>query len=87
MSLTDQQICDLKNVVTASSAILALAAAISWGMVAYWGWFQFGHTPLANLDIYMKWQARWNAIAAACAAFAALLQLSLPWFPLCRAFQ
>jgi hypothetical protein len=87
MNLSDKQICHLKDVVTILSAIFALLAAISWAVVAYWGWFEFGNTPMANLDIYLKWQARWNAVAAVCAAVAASLQLSLHWFPLCRAFE
>ena len=87
MSFSDQQICHLKDIVTYSSSGFALAAAIAWLVVAYWGWFDFRNTPLDKLDRYMKWQARCNAIAAVCAAIAALMQLSLAWFPVCRAFQ
>ena len=87
MNFSSEQVCQLKDVVTYSSAIFALLAAVSWGVVAYWGWFSFRNTALDQLDIYMKWQARWNAFAAACAAIAALMQLSLSWaFPACRAF-
>jgi hypothetical protein len=87
MHFSDQQICHLKDVVTVLSALLALAAAVSWGGATYWGWFRFMDTSPDQLDIYLKWQARCNAVAAACAAIAALMQLSLSWlFPVCRAF-
>jgi hypothetical protein len=86
MHLTGQQICQLKDVITYSSAILALLAAGFWGRATYWGWFDFVHTNLDQIQRYMARQARCNALAAACAALAALMQLSLSWFPVCRAF-
>jgi hypothetical protein len=87
MHLTDQQICHLKDVVTALSAIFALLAAGWWAGATYWGWFDFLHTPMATVEHYLKWQARCNAVAATCAAIAALMQLSLSWLlPICRAF-
>jgi hypothetical protein len=87
MNFSEQQICHLKDVITVLSALFALGAAISWGGAIYWGWFKFLHTPFEKLESYLKWQARYNAVAAGCAAIAALMQLSVSWlFPVCRAF-
>jgi hypothetical protein len=87
MNLSDQQICHLKDVITYSSAVFAILAAGWWGGATYWGWFDFLNTGLVQIHYYMKWQARCNAVAAACAAIAALMQLSLSWLlPVCRAF-
>jgi hypothetical protein len=78
--------CDLKSVCEFLSAFFAFGAAAFW---FYASWISRGSllsTPLGNLDRIEKLQARCNAIAAACAGLAALLQIAVTRMPVCRAF-
>ena len=81
------EICDVKKLLEVLTAVLALGAATSWALVAWAGWFDYQGTPMDLVERYLKWQAYFNAIAAACAGLAALMQLMVSaYMPVCRAF-
>jgi hypothetical protein len=85
-TMTDTIICQIKPWVEVLAALFAIGAAAWWGVSVYWGWFPFLNTPMADVQRFLTHQGRCNAAAAGCAAIAALLQLSLTYFPSCRAF-
>jgi hypothetical protein len=81
------EICDVKKLLEVLTAILAVGAACSWAVVAWYGWFDFLQTVMAKVERYLKFQAIFNAIAAACAGAAAIMQLvTTAYMPVCRAF-
>jgi hypothetical protein len=83
-------ICTLKHSLEVLSPILALVAAAFWFASAWAGWFPFVSTPWGAIERYMKWQAVFSGIAAACAGLAALIQFATTTqhvFPVCRAFS
>ena len=79
-------ICDVKSTCEILSALFALGAAIFWFYASWISRGSFLATPMMELDRVLKLQARYNAIAAVCAALAALLQIVVTRMPVCRAF-
>jgi hypothetical protein len=80
-------ICGFKHLLEVVSVILAFAAAAWWFAAAWTGHASFLNTPMDELDRSLRRQARCNAIAAFCAAWAAIIQLVvLTEMPVCRAF-
>ena len=67
-------------------AVFALAAALFWFRASWIARGSFLQTVIEKFDQIQRLQARYNAIAAACAAVAALLQLAVAYMPVCRAF-
>ena len=69
------------------SAVLAVVAAAFWFYTSWISRGTFTQTVIVELDRIFTLQARCNAIAAFCAALAALLQIVvLRFMPVCRAF-
>jgi hypothetical protein len=68
------------------SAFFALGAAAFWFYASWISLGSFLSTPLGDFDRIQKLQARYIAIAAACAGLAALLQIAVTRMPVCRAF-
>jgi hypothetical protein len=80
-------ICHLKFLLEVLSAILALSAAVWWFAASWIARGSFLRTVIAEFDRVQQFQARYNAIAAACAGVAAILQIIVTAFmPVCRAF-
>src|ERR1700730_7349394 len=76
-------ICALKTLVEILIPILAIAAAGWWFGAA---WVSRLPPTWESVDRVTRRQAICNGVAATCAGLAALLQLLLTQFPLCRAF-
>ena len=79
-------ICDVKSACEVLSAAFALGAAGWWFYASWISRGSFLATPLGDLDRILKLQARYNAIAAACAGVAAIFQIVVTRMPVCRAF-
>jgi len=79
-------ICTVKSWVEWAIPVLALGAAVFWFRASWIARGSFLETPIKESDRIFSLQARYNAIAAACACVAALLQLALTYMPVCRAF-
>jgi hypothetical protein len=73
----------VKSLCEISSALFAFGAAGSWFYASWISRGSFMRTPLDRLDRHMTLQARYNAIAAACAGLAALLQIVVTKMPVC----
>ncbi len=80
-------ICTLKSVFEVLVGLFALGAAGWWFAAAWIGRGSFPKTMIADFDHKQRLQARYNAIAAACAGFAALLLIAVVYMPVCRAFH
>lgn len=79
-------ICQIKTGCEIASAVLGLAAAGFWFYASWLGRGTSTKTPVAHLDRMFTLQARNNAIAALCAAVAAILLIIIWFMPVCRAF-
>lgn len=80
-------VCDVKFALEIASAVLAFIAAAFWFYASWIARGSFLHTVIAEYDRIATAQARYNAIAAACAGLAAVLQIIVTGFlPVCRAF-
>jgi hypothetical protein len=79
-------ICTVKPWFEVLVAVLALGAAGWWFAASWIARGSFLQTVIAEFDRIQRLQARFNAIAAACAGLSALLQLAIANMPVCRAF-
>jgi hypothetical protein len=80
-------ICGFKHLLEILSVILAIAAAAWWFAAAWVGRASFLNTAIGDIDRILRRQSQFNAIAAFCAACAAITQLVvLLEMPVCRAF-
>jgi hypothetical protein len=79
-------ICALKSVFEVLAAVFSIGAAGFWFGAAWASRGSFRDTPMVRLDQAGKQQTLFNGIAASCAGIAALLQLTITWMPVCRAF-